>query len=371
VIPTKLGLLSNDATVPSRGFGGADLVNIQTIHSDSYFLITPGIPLPDWSPAHQRKDPGTRWEHKVYTCVTALTASIKEISFSYNKTNDTISVLNVGNLPKTKPTPLWGMENPGWNISQVQPIWGVVSETAKNNPALSVIQKEKFYLPAGSSSMIGEPADSFALPSVGVSALHKLFELFDRVDTGTDYASYSGAANYEAYKRWYNTTANPETAWQMIHVIWADIMGNMAMSTNSIPSGDTLPVMIWERRIIYDMKFAIPAFVFLAIFLVFMSLLLFFVVTKKTSIENVRQIMNMTGTGRAVTNAHSPSAAAASARTKDWVRSTGQEIVRVPYKTKNKEYDGMEEGREESRIYRPADKYSPESQGREVPHWQG
>jgi len=147
-----------------------------------------------------------------------------------------------------------------------------------------------------------------------------------------------------------------------MHVIWADIMGNMAMATNSIPPEDTLPVMVWERRILYDIKYAIPAFIFLTIFLVLMAWLLLFVVTKKTSLENIKQIVNMTGTGRAIMITRSPEIVAANVNTKEWVRSVGKEIIKVPYRSKHGEYDGMEEGRE-SRVYRPGQKYAPEVQG--------
>ncbi|RPA82505.1 hypothetical protein BJ508DRAFT_414119 [Ascobolus immersus RN42] len=344
--------------LPSRGYGGGDPVGIQTIHSDSYFLITPGIPLPGPSAAHQRRDPGTRWEHHVYTCVTALTASVKRVSFSYNATNETISVLNVDNLPATEPTPLWGMENPRWNISDVQPVWGIVSEDSTSNPALSTIRKSKFYHPAGSGSIFGELMGTLALPVVGLTALERMFEIFYRktsalqATNGVEYGTYSGAANYEAYQRWVETTKSPEKAWKMIHVIWADIMGNMAVGTNSIPAQDSLPVLVWERQILYDIRFAIPAFIFLLVFLVFITSLLYLVVTKKTSIENVRQLVNMTGTGRVITNLQSPGVVAPNAKTREWVTGAGQEVVRVPYRMG--EYAAVEEeAQEEGRTYGP------------------
>lgn len=256
------------------------------------------------------------------------------MTFSYNATSDILGVLNVEELPKTEPTPLWGMESAGWNISDQQPVWGIVPESQKKNPAIVTVQKDKFYIPAGSASLFGEILGSLALPSVGITAARKMFdELTGRSSSLQDTGRYTGSTNYETYRRWVESTKSADQAWKMMHVIWADIMGNYVLGTNSIPEDDQLPVIIWERRILYDLKYAIPAIIFLAIFVVTLITLQVLIVTKKTSIHNVRQLLNMTGTGRAITMTQSPGAFPPNASTKEWLESAGKEIIIVPYRT--------------------------------------
>jgi hypothetical protein len=51
----------------------------------------------------------------------------------------------------TDPTtmPLWGVENTGWNFSQISPLWGLISPEYENHPNVSSVRKASLYLPGG------------------------------------------------------------------------------------------------------------------------------------------------------------------------------------------------------------------------------
>jgi hypothetical protein len=137
-----------------RGFEPQDAPDINRIAVSCGFMFTPPQIVKGNVSAY---DMDQRWNQSVQVCASAPRAIIKEVSFLYNKTGQQ-SILSDLRVTKTQPKtyssekdmPHWGVENPGpgWNVSEIQLMWGIVNESFKNSQSLWTAQKEHLYLPA-------------------------------------------------------------------------------------------------------------------------------------------------------------------------------------------------------------------------------
>ena len=116
-------------------------------------------------------------EATIYTCASTLRATVKEVSLSYISRASTgnppsladLSVIDI--KPKRysseKSKPLWGVENPGtlWKASEIQLLWGIISEEFENSSNLQTIRSEHLYLP-GFFPDNDKPGDSLVRGSI-------------------------------------------------------------------------------------------------------------------------------------------------------------------------------------------------------------
>ncbi|PCG97336.1 Hypothetical protein PENO1_063700 [Penicillium occitanis (nom. inval.)] len=81
-------------------------------------------------------DPGSNWSIPMYTCATATKALIKTVTFQFNGSDD-LSGLKVTQIsekvyPDGTSMPLWAVENTNLSMSDVAPLWGLVTpDTAR------------------------------------------------------------------------------------------------------------------------------------------------------------------------------------------------------------------------------------------------
>ena len=131
-----------------------------------------GIPYPSQESDGQlyRYDLNSNWTQELYTCASAMKASVKTVSFRSNATNSTATIndLNVLNVqPKDYSTtglPLWAVEKAeGYNIEDINLFWGLIEESQINDSSLEVRRAAELYLPAATHQVtFGHIYDSFA-----------------------------------------------------------------------------------------------------------------------------------------------------------------------------------------------------------------
>jgi hypothetical protein len=171
-----------------------------------------GTPIRVGGEDNDRNDPGTEWKSPVYSCATILRAYIMDVTFFINGTA-TLDNLKVRKaMPRAyssnATTPLWGVEATGMNISDVEPIWGLVDDKYEKASNMWTIRREHLYLPSGSSSfrlgVLGS-SDSLAVSGPG-QVLSALYGSLD-IDAGDRYTDYTGKASYPLSLKWGNLTA--------------------------------------------------------------------------------------------------------------------------------------------------------------------
>ena len=275
----------------------------------------------------------------MFSCATALRASVKRITFNSNHTS-VLSNLNITNIEAISYTsndtiPIWAVEKSSLKIRDIDPFWGIVSDKYASSASLMTIQKESFYLPASSSSIWGNsPIDS----SAGANAPGGVLEaVYSPLLIGMP--DYSGQSNWALFLKWQSLSRSASTAGSIINLMWTDLMANTVVGAKGLFSdtnatvqeketGSTTAVVTpIEDAIHYDFVYAIPAFVYLALYgaAFFFAILLF--ILGRVRIGTLRALLNYTSAGRAAIMERHPDEDGVLARTSEWTRSFGQKNV--------------------------------------------
>ncbi|KAG0634520.1 hypothetical protein HOY80DRAFT_1098245 [Tuber brumale] len=327
--------LSNYTTagIHCKGSGGANMANITNVAVRCTTIFGTAKRADGGDPGRMH-DIRSNWTIPIYTCATAIKASVKVVTFTMNGTHR-LENLRVGKIvPKNysgiSVKPVWAVEKTGMMIRDIEPFWGIVDPKYKNDPHLWTIQGEHLWLPSGGSGFYGlSPSSSPALLTVPSSALGELDTLRD----------YSGERNPSLLTKWRKLSAAESSAALILNLIWTDVVANNLVGTKGVPSaygapeGDEkhstgmLSVKTYSERITYDFLFAIPAFVILAMWVASLVIAFQMLILSRVSLAVVRELINQTGTGRYVTNFLYPETCAESASTKDWVSVAGNKKI--------------------------------------------
>src|SRR3954464_5564453 len=111
--------------------------------------------------------PNSTWERPIYVCSGATKAKIKTVTFRYNSTIDNslaglyVIAINDKEYDDKVPPPTWGFETPKpqYNISYINPLWGIINPAQANAANLTTWQAPSIYLPYSLESAGGSVSD--------------------------------------------------------------------------------------------------------------------------------------------------------------------------------------------------------------------
>ncbi|CUS07682.1 unnamed protein product [Tuber aestivum] len=323
-----------NANTQCVGSGGADMSNITNVAIKCSTILGAAKRV-DGGDSSRTHDIGSRWSIPIYTCATAVKASVKVVTLTTNGTHALENLRVDKVVPKsyssTSVMPVWAVEDTGMTINDVEPFWGIVDPKYKDAPHLWTIQREHLWLPSVGNVLTALPdsPSSFGLLSVPGAAL-------TGINTKED---YSGERNFALLSKWRKLSATQSSTASILNLIWTDIVANNLVGTKSVPSaygftdGDEkspigmLTVETYSKKITYNLLFAIPALMMLALWVASLFIALLMWIASRVSLTVVRGLINQTSTGRSVTNLLYPEACEHSAPTKVWVKSAGKKKI--------------------------------------------
>jgi len=367
----SLKSLTSFTELLSRGYGSSDISGINVIHISVGLFRGAGNPLNGSVAAISRVEENTKWSHSFYACTSALKASVQRVKFSVNGTRfSDIKVISASSVPSSERPPLWAVEMTELPIPYAVPLWGIVDDRYENNADIPISTRRRpyLYLPAISGSVfikgINFPSeDSIAGSTAPQAVLDSVYSEVLIENSIFQLKGYTGEQSFTMYSRWKNLSRSVETAPKIIDLIWTDLMANYVTGSKSVisstntggqdPTSRSRLVQAYERQIRYNFRYAIPAIMFLTLWLFAIIFLLCLVFLKKSKFADVRQLVNHTATGRAVTTTAFPDMCEGHVSTKEWVRTAGKETIVVKYKTDGKNLESpesvllIEEGKDE------------------------
>lgn len=290
-------------------------------------------------------DPLSSWTTPIYSCATALKATIRTVTFTFNGT-DIAGLSVISALPKTytgdEDTPVWGVEtitNPQLSYTTMQPLWGVLG-TANSYKAsaaasskmdnFSTITQPSLYLPGFmNGNYLGTASDVVTLGNLpqnlpGVNFYAKALQMATSISSpgnsknAINYkggADYSGFTSLALFAQWQNLTSSASLAGKVIDLVWTDFSANAVVGTRgwglrSSQEGSgvvsevlqvnptTVPVVVYQRVVRYRIPFATPAFVTMAALLIILLLLLTLVAKGRSNAARMRTALEATSVGR-------------------------------------------------------------------------
>ncbi|KAI4164113.1 MAG: hypothetical protein LQ342_002350 [Letrouitia transgressa] len=283
--------------------------------------------------------PRSKWNQSLYVCASGVRSSIKTVEFSAKGTAS-LENLNITRVQdkvyqKKGQWPLWAVERTYKPTFDAPPLWGIVAKKHKKAKDLSTIRAKRFWIPAtGSSRGIKTSLDSMTSTRAFAAVLDSTYAISTDNDLAT---AYTGSQNAALKRLWQELSQSPDTASRIINLIYTEILATTTVGTKSAIVSPTQKgsnslnrVVQNERRLQYDLRYAIPAIAeLLIVTLVMIALIVCFL--SGFSFEKMSQLLNQTSTGRIVTNLLYPDICEPGAKTKDWAHAAGEIKLRYPF----------------------------------------
>ncbi|KIW15425.1 hypothetical protein PV08_05471 [Exophiala spinifera] len=323
----NLSLMENIANTISvglvtQGFGGEDQANISHIANHGGAVLGAFYNI-DATDSGGRFDPGTNYSAPLYSCSTSVRAFIMNVTFFTNGTSLDKLVVKAAK-PQTyesnATTPLWAVEKTeGWNLSDIQPIWGLVGDEHEHNPALWTMRRDYMYLPAGSAALgLGSLSSSDSLGcEAPISVLAILYSVFGGVSTQVP--DFSGQFSLPLKRKWQELSKSEKGTEKILGLIWTDITANYITSSRGqlnskfsstttyvqrqeqhVPDTATVEVLSYGVVTRYHLVYAILAIVVLALYSCVLIVALIMCVTRRSTFHALKSLLQQTSVGRAV-----------------------------------------------------------------------
>lgn len=292
---------------------------------------------------------GSKWKIPQHLCGGSIKASIKTVSLSRNGTAG-LSSLSVESIrdkeyASAADYPLWAFEDdwyPGSLAAIWAPFWGIVDESDAGTPGYNYSKGPEFYLP----SMLNPytltttgPTDSMAAVSAPMSfldlVLGSAFGQYAAI-ASQPLSRYKGDDSAALSQKWQEMSKQEDGVQTILRLVWTDLMASATVGTkgrvsliktdgSQVPSGmDTAMVVYYKRRITYDLRYGIPAFILLAGWLALWVLSLLVAVLGRHGPKTMNHMLRDTSLGRLAARTVEPDAYRFSrAPTKEWSKNVG------------------------------------------------
>ncbi|KAL9034707.1 MAG: hypothetical protein Q9214_006923 [Letrouitia sp. 1 TL-2023] len=283
--------------------------------------------------------PHSKWNQSLYVCASGVRSSIKTVEFSAKGTAS-LENLNITKVQdkvykEKNQWPLWAVERTYKPTFDAPPLWGIVAGKYKKAKDLSTLRAKKLWIPAtDSNGGIQTSSDSMTSTRAFAAVLDSVYTLSIYNDLAT---AYTGSQNAALKQLWQELSQSPDTASRIINLIYTEILATATVGTKSAIISSTQKgsnslnhVVQYERRLQYDLRYAIPAIVeLLIVTLVVITLIV--CLFSVFSLEKMSQLLNQTSTGRIVTNLLYPDVCKPGEKTKDWAPAAGKIKLRYPF----------------------------------------
>ena len=280
----------------------------------------------------------------LYVCATAYKASIKTVHFRHNGTSEDFAGLEVIDIvAKTYSAeiskPLWAVENSGDRRMGFDPLWGITSDAFEDTEGFDTLRSESLWLPTSPSMTdgIGQTEGGDALAAAG-GFLLRLANLYQ---PWIDAPDFSGAMEFALQERWSRLSQNhttvssipsliltnglaaglvgTKTSFSSRYVEWPASLA-VENSTRGLPRAK---VQFYRRIIQYDIRYAIPSFLILALVLASVVAAVWSAITSSSIVCTMQRLYNQTSAGRLAVTLLQPDQSDPTQSSHAWVAKEG------------------------------------------------
>ncbi|KAL4862906.1 hypothetical protein BDV12DRAFT_35888 [Aspergillus spectabilis] len=326
----------SEADVLCRGAGSGDRANISNIAVSCGMIFSAARRTDNTETAIFEQ--GTRWTIPLYTCASAVKASIKRVKLETRGPGlQNASVLDISETvyDSASPPPLWGVENLDLNLSDANSIWDLVSPSYENRRNISTIRKPHLYLPGytgGGSSFLS--AENLPGTSFHTVSLSRAYEIGSGVTD--DMIDYSGKTNVALYTRLQGLSRTSDTAAHIINLLFTDITANLIVGTRSrlgspadtdyIRTEDNAVDVVavpLVKRVKFHLIYGIPAYTTLGLLIIVTATVLVLALLGKATFQRLRYFLARSSPGRILATSLHPDRSTLNMKSSEWLRSAG------------------------------------------------
>ena len=315
----------------------------------------PALPGQSW-----KFDLGTNWTQSLYTCSSALRASVKTVQFrsSGSSSLTDLQVVNVTDklYHDSSAEPLWAVEKvKGFNTYGINLFWGIVSDAFKDDPDMFVRRSSTFYLPITTqAAQLGYSYDGFAAGNVFQMTWNSVYNEAARLSNVglSGVPPYSGDSNFALSLKYRALSNSSEGAAKLLNLIWTDLAAFSVIGTKhgfeyqtkqsphlKSRSSDqsaqitlgTRSVYVHKRVVKYsNLLYAIPAIFVAVIWLFLFVSVVVLCCGARIRWRSLHNLVNQTSMGRVATNEMVLSDYDSKAKTKIWLDRAGTIQLHLP-----------------------------------------
>ncbi|KAF2181144.1 hypothetical protein K469DRAFT_793113 [Zopfia rhizophila CBS 207.26] len=312
------------------------------------------------------QEAGSKWKTPIYVCAGAVKASIKTVSFATNGSASLESLVarEVKDKQYTDPAdhPLWAIEDwwyPGSEGAHAAPLWGIVDGSYEGTAGYNFTRAPSLYLPYSYYTLTwaadtGGPSDILAGPVAPYGILGQVLNnVFTPALQALNFPRYRGTDSLVLQAKWSDLSRTQDGVQKLLCLVWTDIMASATVGTNSRgatprasaaesspAAGSTGSVTVYARRISYDMRYAIPAILLLAAWVMLLLVGFILGVIHRRLPTHLKQLLNDTSVGRVAASATDPSGKAfMRSPTSKWLDAVGHIPLQLGNESKSRDLE--------------------------------
>lgn len=235
--------------------------------------------------------------------------------------------------------PLWGVEDSGYTMDGISPVWGLVSPAYTDFPNISFVRQPALYLIGYSGpdgpSLTDQSNENMPGSDFPVAAMNTIWGSMGSVDSSWPF-DVVGRSSIAVFKRWQTLAGSTTTAGSILNLIWTDLAASAAVGTKGVlgpvnrgTAGETVPVSVSPlvHRIKYHYLFGVPAFLLAAAVILGTAIVLVSAYMGHASIARIRMRLQQVSAGRILTTLLYPEHSTLGMSPDEWsVRSGSKQV---------------------------------------------
>ncbi|KAF7557985.1 hypothetical protein G7Z17_g225 [Cylindrodendrum hubeiense] len=293
---------------------------------------------------------GSKWSSPLYTCASAVKATIKTVTFFYNGTQETLDNLVIQKIEDKKyrdekDMPLWGIEDWFYTLDQMQPIWGILNPALEDFQNISTIRAPSFYMvgsgEGGAAQILDTQQPLMNTPGsiVPIGAMQTIATYSSSMDFTVLPFDFTAKNSLSLWMKWKTLSSSADTVSSIMKLLWTDMASSAIVGTKGVlgagnddpddaASINVLPVV---HRVKYRWAFGIPAFMVLLCMGIIFLLTAASVVTGQSSVSALGHRLKQVAAGRVLTTIFHPDSSNFVMSPSNWSKINGGKVMEMTH----------------------------------------
>ncbi|KAH7176141.1 hypothetical protein EDB81DRAFT_633863 [Dactylonectria macrodidyma] len=289
---------------------------------------------------------GSKWSSPLYTCASAVRATIKKVTFFYNGTEGSLDNLVIKEIEDKKyenedEMPLWGVEDWFYKLDQMHPIWGLLDPAFEGFQNISTIRAPSLYMVGsgeGFGEVLGTQSPAMNLPGsiVPTGAMHTISAFSSAMDASAVPFDFTAQNSLSLWIKWKELSRSEDTVSKIIKLLWTDLASSAIVGTKGVlghgnnEPDNAVPIQLFPmvHKVKYHWTFGIPAFLVLFCMAIILILAVVYAVMGQSNIDILGQRLKQVAAGRLLTTVFHPESSNFTMSAKHWSKANaGKQMV--------------------------------------------
>ncbi|PNP58185.1 hypothetical protein FNYG_15175 [Fusarium nygamai] len=263
---------------------------------------------------------GSKWSSPLYTCASAVKATVKAVTFFHNGTSDSVERLTIKEVKEKEyknvdDMPLWGVEDSSLGLAQFQPIWGIVDPAFKDLRNVSTLQAPSLYmLGSAQENLFGTSGFNPGFSEMNIPGsivpISALATIANSRDSSEPVIDFTAQRSMSLWLKWKRLSSSEDSMPMVFKLLWNDLAASALVGSKGVlgarneepDQAARVQVIPSVRKIKYHWVFGIPAFILIfAIGLITIGVAAMAVVGK-SSLGLLRHRLRQVSIGRLLTS---------------------------------------------------------------------